>query len=193
MLRLLAFIGVLAILAAAAGAVFFLGGFYNVAATSEDTGFIGWALAQTRAASIARHATEMPPVSLEDPATVQAGARAFNDRGCVHCHGAPGVMWSKFSEGLNPDPPDLKDIGNEIEPREMFWAVKNGIKMSGMPSFGAQDVPDREIWQMVAFVKKLPAVSPDDFKSWTSPPTQPASPPTASPPAESPPSGNPPR
>src|SRR5262249_40147736 len=100
MVRLLAFIGFLAIIAAIAGAVFFLGGFYSVAATGEDTGFIrkatDWAIGQTREASIARHATETPPASLDDTTTVQAGARAFNERGCVHCHGAPGVMWSKF-------------------------------------------------------------------------------------------------
>jgi hypothetical protein len=39
--------------------------------------------------------------------------------------------------------------------------------MTGMPSFGAIDVPDQEIWSIVAFVKKLPTVSDDDFKTWT--------------------------
>ena len=185
--RLLAFIGFLAIIAAIAGAVFFLGGFYSVAATGEDTGFINkatdWAIGQTREASIARHATETPPASLDDAATVQAGARAFNERGCVHCHGAPGVMWSKFSEGLNPDPPDLiKDLPEDAEPKDLFWAIKNGIKMTGMPSFGAIEVPDQEIWSIVAFVKKLPSVSADDFKSWTAESPQPATPPAVTPP-----------
>jgi hypothetical protein len=31
-------------------------------------------------------------------------------------------------------------------------------------------VPDREIWTIVAFVKKLPSVSDDDFKAWTAKP-----------------------
>ena len=44
--------------------------------------------------------------------------------------------WAKFSEGLNPAPPDLKDIVGDAQPRELFWVVKNGIKMTGMPSFG---------------------------------------------------------
>ncbi len=57
--------------------------------------------------------------------------------GCVNCHGGPGAQWRKFSEGLNPDPPDLKEIVGDIQPRELFWVVKNGIKMTGMPSFGA--------------------------------------------------------
>jgi len=191
MVRLLAFIGFLAIIAAVAGAVFFLGGFYSVAATGEDTGFIrkatDWALGQTRDASIARHATETPPSSLDNTTTVQAGARAFNERGCVHCHGAPGVMWSKFSEGLNPDPPDLKDLANDAEPKELFWAIKNGIRMTGMPSFGAIEVPDQEIWSIVAFVKKLPSVSADEFKAWTAESPQPTTPPAGTPPAATPP------
>jgi hypothetical protein len=36
-----------------------------------------------------------------------------------------------------------------------------------MPSFGKIEVPDPEIWSMVAFLKKLPVVSEDDYKTWT--------------------------
>jgi Cytochrome C oxidase, cbb3-type, subunit III len=85
----------------------------------------------------------------------------------VHCHGGPGVEWSKFSEGLNPGPPDLKDVVDDLQPQELFWAIKNGIKMTGMPSFGKIEVPDEEIWSIVAFVKKLKMVSEEDYKAWT--------------------------
>ena len=95
-------------------------------------------------------------------------ARAFSERGCVNCHGAPGVNWAKFSEGLRPDPPDLKELVDELRPQELFWVVKHGIHMTGMPSFGLIEMPDREIWTIVAFVKKLPSVTDDEFKAWTS-------------------------
>ena len=88
-----------------------------------------------RDASISRHATEQPPMSLEDAAVIQAGARAFDQRGCTQCHGAPGVKWAKFSEGLRPDPPDLGDVAKELSAQQIFWVVKNGINMTGMPSF----------------------------------------------------------
>ena len=65
-----------------------------------------------------------------------------------------GRGWAKFSEGLNPGPPDLKDVVGGLEPRELFWVVKNGIKMTGMPSFGAIGVPDEEIWSIVAFLEE---------------------------------------
>jgi hypothetical protein len=45
--------------------------------------------------------------------------------------------------------------------------VKNGIKMTGMPGFAATKADDRELWQIVAFVKKLPTVSPEEFRAWT--------------------------
>ena len=98
---------------------------------------------------------------------MQAGAKSFSQRGCVHCHGGPGVEWSKFSEGLNPGPPDLKDVVDDLLPQELFWVIKNGIKMTGMPSFATSGVGDEEIWKIVAFVKKWPAVTPEDYKAWT--------------------------
>ncbi|HZS81771.1 MAG TPA: cytochrome c [Stellaceae bacterium] len=168
-MRILALIGILAILAAAAGAVFFFGGFYSVAGTAAEPDAVAAALIRIRQASIDRHAVETPPLSLEDPAMVKAGARAFATRGCVACHGGPGVKWEKFSEGLHPDPPDLKKVVGQLQPRELFWVIKNGINMTGMPSFGPLGASDREIWTIVAFLKKLPTVSDEDFKAWSAP------------------------
>jgi len=170
-MKFLSFIGVLAIIAAVAAVVFFFGGFYNVAATQPDPGFVASALRYVRTASIDRHAADSPPIPMEDAATIQAGARAFASRGCANCHGAPGVMWAKFSEGLRPDPPDLKEDEDvrALTPAQIFWVVRNGINMTGMPGFGLSDppVPDQEIWTIAAFVKKLPDVSEADYKAWT--------------------------
>jgi mono/diheme cytochrome c family protein len=168
-LTVLAAIGVLAIVVAIAAGVYLFGGYYSVAGTAAEGNLLGWALEHIREASIARHADENPPAALTDPALVAAGARAFSERGCVHCHGGPGVEWEKFSEGLHPDPPDLKEVANERTPAQLFWVIKNGINMTAMPSFGAIEVPDREIWSIVGFVKQLPKVSDADFKTWTAP------------------------
>jgi len=60
-------------------------------------------------------------------------------------------------------------VVNVHPPQELFWIIKNGIKMTGMPSFAASDppVPDQEIWTMVAFRKELSSVSDEDFKGWS--------------------------
>ena len=166
-MRFLAIIGALAIIIALAAVVYFFGGFYSVAGTAQDPAIVASALIKVRQASISHHAAGIPPMSLDDSAVVQAGARAFATRGCINCHGGPGVKWAKFSEGLNPSPPDLKEVVGSLEARELFWVVKNGINMTGMPSFGQIGVSDQEIWSIAAFLKKLPSVSDQDYKTWT--------------------------
>jgi mono/diheme cytochrome c family protein len=39
-----------------------------------------------------------------------------------------------------------------------------------MPGFARIKVPDQEIWAIAAFLKKLPTVSPADYKAWTAGP-----------------------
>jgi mono/diheme cytochrome c family protein len=168
-MRILAVIGALAILVGVGAAAFFFGGFYSVAGTAGDPAVVTWALTQVRTASINRHAGEQPPASINlgDAATVQAGAKQFAAQGCATCHGAPGVTWAKFSEGLHPDPPDLKDVVGGLSPEQLFWVIKNGINMTGMPSFAQAGAKDDEIWSIVAFLKKLPSVQEADYKAWT--------------------------
>lgn len=166
-MKFLSYIGALAIIVAVAAGLFFFGGFYSVAATQPDPWIVGKALPYVRNASITRHATDTPPAALDDPAAIQAGARAYATRGCTVCHGGPGVMWAKFSEGLRPDPPDLKEIVKDLTTAEVFWVVKNGINMTGMPGFTFANVPDDEIWKIAAFVRKLPEISEADYKTWT--------------------------
>jgi hypothetical protein len=168
-IKLLGLICLLPILGGIGAAAFFFGGFFNVGANYRDPDVVNWALVQVRKASIARHATDRPPVSLDDPVLVRAGASAYSQRGCTNCHGGPGVRPDEFSEGLNP-PPNLKKVVNELRPQELFWVIKNGIKMTGMPSFSASGVTDQEIWTIAAFLKKLESVSDEDFKALSAAP-----------------------
>jgi mono/diheme cytochrome c family protein len=169
-MRLLALIGALAVIIAIAAAVFFFGGFWSVAESEDNPGIVDWALASVRGASVARHATEVPPANLDEPATVEAGARRYATIGCVNCHGGPAVKWAKFSEGLKPVPADLAKMAKERTPLELFWVIKNGVKFTGMPSFGLAGASDQDIWSIVAFVRKLPSVSEADYKTWTASP-----------------------
>ena len=163
--NVLAAIGLLSVIMGASAAIFFFGGYFNVAATASEPALMRWALIHVREASVQRHANELPSVALTSPDVIRTGARAYSERGCVSCHGAPGAVWHKFSEGLRPDPPDLADIGKARSPEQLYFVIKNGINMTGMPSFGSST--EQELWAIVAFVKQLPGVSADQFKSWT--------------------------
>ena len=185
-MRILTIIGALAVIVGIGAAAFFFGGYYSVAGTAEDPAIVRWALIQVRSASINRYATDVPPASVNDPASVQAGAKAYSVLGCANCHGAPGVNWAKFSEGLHPDPPDLKEVVDHRSPSQLFWVVKNGINMTGMPSFALAGAKDDEIWSVVAFLKKLPSFKDAEYKAWTAPPPPPPPAPPAPPPAAAP-------
>ena len=52
-------------------------------------------------------------------------------------------------------------------PAELFWAIRSGIKFTGMPSFGLAGAKDDQIWSIVAFIKNLPSMSDADYKDWT--------------------------
>jgi mono/diheme cytochrome c family protein len=166
-MKILAAIGIVALVLLFAAAVLSLGGFYNVAATRPDPAAVDGLLLRIREASISRHAVTRSPIALDDAATIAAGARAFAVRRCADCHGGPGVPRAKYAEGLRPAPPDLKQTAPLREPRELFWIIRNGINRTAMPGFAAAQMPDAEIWTIVAFLKKLPTVTDAEYRTWT--------------------------
>ncbi len=84
---------------------------------------------------------------------------------CRHCHGAPGVSRNEFAEGLYPSPPDLTS-GNVQKMRgqtELFWIIKHGIKMSGMPAFGPTH-DTKELWDLVALTRAIPQMRATQYR-----------------------------
>ena len=143
-----------------AGAVIYAG-MYDVAATSPHSRLTSWLLETARIRSIkAQAAAVQAPPGLDDPAKVLIGVEHYAAH-CAVCHGAPGVPKGDIARGLYPPPPDLAKTARLYNPAELFWIVKNGIKMTGMPAWG--DHSDGELWATVAFVEKLPGMSEQDY------------------------------
>jgi mono/diheme cytochrome c family protein len=165
MKTVLKLLGVLAVLAVL-GFLFILSGCYDVAASTPDHGLIEWVLRTTQARSVHRAYESLEGQvrvpKLDDPQLIQTGLIHYHEM-CATCHGAPGVKISEIGQGLNPTPPELTSQGGD-EPLETFWIVKNGIKMTGMPSFGVTHTDD-EIWAIVAFVDRMPKLSPAEYQA----------------------------
>lgn len=66
-----------------------------------------------------------------------------------------------MSQGLYPSAPDL--ARTNLSPAEQFWTIKHGIKLTAMPAWGKTH-SDELIWDMVAFIQKLPSMSPEQYK-----------------------------
>lgn len=156
---LLTVVSVLVALAAAA-AVIIGAGIYNVAADEPHTQPVFRMLESARERSIAVRADEIEVPQLDEPAMVRRGAGNY-DAMCVACHLAPGKEESELSAGLYPRPPDLTKH-THLEPAEAFWVIKHGIKSTGMPAWG-KSMKDPYIWDLVAFVRKLPSLSAEQY------------------------------
>jgi mono/diheme cytochrome c family protein len=149
------------VLAIICGAAFVYTGAYDVSATHRHWPFTEWILDTARIRSIKSHAasTEAPP-GLDDPAKLVMGVEHFAAH-CAVCHGAPGVPKGDIAKGLYPASPDLAVNSTRYTEAELFWIIKHGIKMTGMPAWA--DHSDEELWATVAFIRKLPGMTPEEY------------------------------
>jgi mono/diheme cytochrome c family protein len=136
-------------------------GAYNVGANVPDAGLVTWLLSTNMQRSVARQARSITaPTQLTDQQALD-GLRIYKET-CVYCHGAPGKDPGDIGKGLNPEPPYLPDTVGRWNSAELFWIIKHGIKMTGMASYGAVHKDD-EIWNLVAFVQRLPTMTPEQY------------------------------
>jgi mono/diheme cytochrome c family protein len=136
-------------------------GMYDIAATSPHWRMTSWLLeaARTRSIKVQAAGIAVPP-GLDDPARLVIGVGHYAAH-CAVCHGAPGVPKGDIAHGLYPPPPDLAKTAPLYSPTELFWIVKHGIKMTGMPAWS--DHSDEEIWATVDFLQKLPGMSEREY------------------------------
>jgi cytochrome c553 len=163
--------GVLAALAAAAllGAAFILSGVYNVAASARHFYLTEWFLELTLSRSIDTQSAGIDVPDLDDQGLVRLGARHFVN-GCQPCHAGPGLEPNPIASGMYPAAPPLGDNVHDWEDRELFFIIRHGLKYTGMPQW-AGDARGDEVWAMVAFVRQLPDMAPEDYAQLAGAPT----------------------
>ena len=170
-MKALATVALLVLLVALAAAGYLWSGSLNVSAVNAPPSAIEWALHGVMQRSVRAHASHIEaPTNLADRAA--QGVSDFDEM-CVQCHGAPGKERGEIGQGLNPSPPSLVDAAPVWSSSELFWIVKNGIRMTGMPAFGTTHDDDR-IWAIVSFVQRLPTMTPDQYGQRTSQPPEPS-------------------
>jgi mono/diheme cytochrome c family protein len=138
-------------------------GLYNVAADVPHTQPVYWMLETVRERSIAARAGNIVvPNDLKDSGRISRGAGQYAEM-CSGCHLAPGMKRTEISRGLYPRAPELRRE-TDLTPAELFWIIKHGVKMTGMPAWGVTH-DDQLLWDVVAFVRKLPELTPAQYES----------------------------
>ena len=150
-------IGTVVVLAAALGLFVVYTGAFNIAATEEHSSLTRWAFDNTFRSSIERRAAQVDPPSAFTAEMIEQGAHEYKEM-CQHCHGGPGVEPDEWASGMRPRPPHLTEAAAQWHPHEVFWLVKHGAKMTGMPAFGPSH-DDQALWSIAAFVAELPAMT----------------------------------
>lgn len=158
-LKTLLWLGLIGLLVAGA---FIWFGVYNVAADDPHWRSTYQLMTTVRSRSIATRAADVTPPDLTDRELIRQGAGNYSAM-CVTCHLAPGASDTELSLGLYPAPPTWSELGTK-DPREAFWVIKHGVKMSGMPAWG-KSMDDKYIWGMVALLRQFPRMTAAEYET----------------------------
>ncbi len=116
-------------------------------------------LAMPRSARTAKN-----PVPLSNE--VWSEGRAHFADHCALCHGNDGAGRTRIGQNLYPKAPDMRSGKTQsLSDGEIFYVIKNGIRLTGMPAWGADAREgDRETWLLVHFIRHLPKITQEEIE-----------------------------
>ncbi len=105
-----------------------------------------------------RYKTMKNPVAVT-PEEIHEGMAHWADH-CATCHANNGSGDTMYGKTMYPRPPDMRQKDTqELSDGELYYTIKNGIRLSGMPAFGDPGDDDLDSWRLVAFIRHLPKLS----------------------------------
>jgi predicted CXXCH cytochrome family protein len=107
----------------------------------------------------------------DDPAGIAAGHDLYREK-CETCHAYDGGGKTTIGAGEYPRPPALRSFAIQAtSDGELFYHIRHGIRNTGMPAW---NLPDRQIWQLVTYIRHLPEVAPMQPEAAATPASLPA-------------------
>ena len=94
------------------------------------------------------------------PLDIAEGRDHYADH-CAICHANNGSGVTMYGKTMYPRPPDMRQKDTqEMSDGELYYTIKNGVRLSGMPAFGDPGDDDVDSWKLVAFIRHLPQLTP---------------------------------
>lgn len=91
-------------------------------------------------------------------------ARAHFADHCSQCHGNDGAGQTEMGRNLYPKPPDMRTrVTQDKSEGELFSIIQNGVRLTGMPAWGEAGHGEEDSWKLVAFIRRLPELTPEDL------------------------------
>ena len=119
-----------------------------------------WAARRARAMALPAGAKERSNPVPDSP-EVLAEARAHWADHCAACHSNNGSGEVAMGKHMYPPAPDMRQADTQsLTDGELFYVIQNGIRLSGMPSWGSGESHDElDSWKLVRFVRHLPQLT----------------------------------
>lgn len=138
-----------------AGAVVYMAMSFSMSALEQPGVIETFVATRVRDWSISRASRRPLPAAPEQNEENISKGSAIYGMACATCHGQDGRNPTPIGKSMYPRVPDLSspDI-QRMSDRELFWVVKNGVRLSGMPGF-AKIEDDGQIWCVVYYVHSL--------------------------------------
>jgi mono/diheme cytochrome c family protein len=149
---------VLLVVAVAAALCFLLPDFFS--ARHKPSGFEAAVVRKLRTLSIPKAIRDRRnPIALSDQLLTDARAH-FADH-CAVCHGNDGRGRTEMGPNFSPPTPDLTSVEiQSLSDGQLYYAIRNGVRFSGMPAWGSDSEEDeRANWELVHFIRHLPTIS----------------------------------
>ena len=147
---------------AAAGALFLLAipltGLLDHGVNSGGKWLVDWYNQLAARQSIALRSAMTAVPDIDDPKMVLRGAGHYQ-LVCAACHGSPAAPPAQLAQDLSPAPPPLVSWRPDAR---LFQTVKYGIRHTAMPAWPT-DMRDDEVWDMVAFLRRLPTMDAETY------------------------------
>lgn len=108
---------------------------------------------------VARASRSVPQSPARGHERIAEGDKLYGAE-CSMCHGMDTRTPTGMGRAMYPRAVDL--LSPEVQgysDGELFWIVKNGIRLSGMPAFGKAE-SDEHIWSIIQYVRSLNAPDP---------------------------------
>lgn len=164
--KVLAILGALAVLAGVVG--LFLawrmvsGG---LGARPEPSKLEEWSALKLRNLAVPQKYKAMRNPVTADEKTLRGAMAHWADH-CAVCHANDGSGGTTMGRHMYPRPPDMRGARTQsLSDGQIYFFINQGIRLTGMPAWGPPGDDDRESWALVAFIRKLPRLTPAEVDS----------------------------
>ena len=153
----------LAVMVVGGGLIFLKTGANGFSARAQPSVLESFAARQARAMALPAGARERANPVADSP-EVLADARAHWADHCAACHSNNGSGNAEMGKHMYPPAPDMRQANTQdLTDGELFYIIQNGIRLTGMPSWGSGTSHDeQDSWKLVRLIRHLPKLTAEE-------------------------------